>query len=164
MKKMKKFAFIIMVFCILETTGCSSSRESIVNVAIPVSAEVLSCVSIANGTAIKNANKTDNQLYVVYDNGDVLTYTILSRILPPSASLNLNYVSSQKKPVDFVFSIMKEIIGEEYESQMPDKMKDELSNAIENDSSATWKFQTGYYTVNVEFKQTGNIFNLYIGY
>lgn len=163
-KKMKKFALVIMALCILETTGCSSSMESMVNAAIPVSAEVLSSVSIANGTAIKNVNKTDNQLYVSYEDGDTLTYAIFTKLHPVSISLNMNYVSSQKKSADFVFNIMKEIIGEEYESQMPDKMKDELSNAIENDSSATWKFQTGDYTVNVEFQQTGNMFNLNIGY
>lgn len=164
MRRTKKFALAMMLFCILGLTGCSSTTEHLFNASIPVSAEILSIVSIANGTAIKNANKTDNQLYVVYDNGDILTYVISATVHPVSVSLDLDYISSEKKSVDFVFNLIKKIIGEGYEDQLPDTMKDELNFAIENDSSVEWEFQIADQIANVRFQQTGSIFNFYIGY
>lgn len=97
MKKVKNLIIVSLLLCTLGLTGCSTYTNDLVNSSMPFSAVVLSYVSISNGTAIKNINKTDNQLSVVYDNGDVLTYSTAVKMGNPSLSFSMNYVSSEKK-------------------------------------------------------------------
>lgn len=102
MKKIKNLIIVAVLLCALGLIGCSTYTNDLVNSSMPFSAVVLSYVSISNGTAIKNINKTDNQLSVVYDNGDVLTYSTNTKIEEPSISFSMNYVSSEKKSVDLL--------------------------------------------------------------
>lgn len=146
--------------CALGLTGCGASLNDIVNTSMPFSAVALSCVSMANGTAIKNTNKTDSQLSVVYDNGDVLTYSTTIKTEEPSVSFSMNYVSSEKKSVDFVIEIIENILGEDFKGKLTDDVKDELSSAIDNNSSAKLEFDAENCTVKINFKQTDNVFNL----
>lgn len=160
MKKVKNLIIVILLLCILCLIGCGASVNDIVNTAMPFSAEVLSCVSMANGTAIKNTNKTDNQLSVVYENGDVLTYSTAIKTEEPSLSFSMNYVSSEKKPVDFVVELIENILGEDFKGKLTDEVKDELSSAIDNNSSAKLEFDAENCKVKIDFKQTDNVFSL----
>ena len=162
MKKIKNLLLVLVLLCTLGLTGCGTYANDIVNMSMPFSAEVLGYVSIANGTAIKNTSKVDNQLSVVYDNGDVLTYSTNIKTENPSLSFSMNYVSSEKKSVDFIAELIENILGEDFKGKLTDEVKDELSSAIENDSSAKLKFDDEGYTVKINFKQTDNVFNLYV--
>lgn len=160
MKKVKNLIIVLLLLCTLGLTGCGASLNDIVNTSMPFSAVALSCVSMANGTAIKNANKTDNQLSVVYENGDVLTYSTAVKMGNPSLSFSMNYVSSEKKSVDFVVEIIENILGEDFKGKLTDDIKDELSSAIDNNSSAKLEFDADNCKVNIDFKQTDNVFSL----
>lgn len=160
MKKIKNLIIVAVLLCALGLTGCGASLNDIVNTSMPFSAVALSCVSMANGTAIKNANKTDNQLSVVYENGDVLTYSTAVKMGNPSLSFSMNYVSSEKKSVDFVVEIIENILGEDFKGKLTDEVKDELSSAIDNNSSAKLEFDAENCKVNIDFKQTDNVFSL----
>lgn len=160
MKKIKNLIIVAVLLCALGLTGCGASLNDIVNTSMPFSAVALSCVSMANGTAIKNTNKTDNQLSVVYDNGDVLTYSTAVKMGNPSLSFSMNYVSSEKKSVDFVVEIVENILGEDFKGKLTDEVKDELSSAIDNNSSAKLEFNADNCKVNIDFKQTDNVFSL----
>lgn len=160
MKKVKNLIIVAVLLCALGLTGCSTYTNDLVNSSMPFSAVVLSYVSISNGTAIKNINKTDNQLSVVYDNGDVLTYSTAVKIGNPSLSFSMNYVSSEKKPVDFVVELIENILGEDFKGKLTDDVKDELSSAIDNNSSAKLEFDADNCKVNIDFKQTDNVFSL----
>lgn len=104
----------------------------------------------------------DNQLSVVFANGDVLTYSTAIKMGNPSISVNMSYVSSEKKSVDFITELTESILGEEFKGKLTDKVKDELNSAIENDSSADLEFTAEDCTAEVDFRQIGNIFNLYV--
>lgn len=160
MKKVKNLIVVAVLLCTLGLTGCSTYTNDLVNSSIPFSAVVLSYVSISNGTAIKNINKTDNQLSVVYDNGDVLTYSTAVKMGNPSLSFSMNYVSSEKKPVDFVVELIENILGEDFKGKLTDEVKDELSSAIDNNSSAKLEFDAENCKVKIDFKQTDNVFSL----
>lgn len=160
MKKVKNLIVVAVLLCTLGLTGCSTYTNDLVNLSMPFSAEVLSCVSMANGTAIKNANKTDNQLSVVYENGDVLTYSTAIKTEEPSLSFSMNYVSSEKKSVDFVVELIENILGEDFKGKLTDEVKDELSSAIDNNSSAKLEFDVENCKVKIDFKQTDNVFSL----
>ena len=160
LKKVKNLIIVVLLLCILWLVGCRVFVNDIVNTSMPFSAGVLSCVSIANGTAIKNTSKADNQLSVVYDNGDVLTYSTDIKAEKLSVSFSMNYVSSEKKSVDFIVELIENILGEEYKGKLTDSVKDELGSAIKNNSSAKIKFTTENCKVKIDFKQTDNVFNL----
>lgn len=160
MKKVKNLIIVLLLLCTLGLTGCGASLNDIVNTSMPFSAVALSCVSMANGTAIKNATKTDNQLSVVYDNGDVLTYSTTIKTEEPSLSFSMSYVSSEKKSVDFVVELIENILGEDFKAKLTDDMKDELNSAIENNSSVKLEFVAEGCTAKIDFKQTDNVFNL----
>lgn len=160
MKKVKNLIVVAVLLCTLGLTGCSTYTNDLVNSSMPFSAVVLSYVSISNGTAIKNINKTDNQLSVVYDNGDVLTYSTAVKMGNPSLSFSMNYVSSEKKPVDFVVEFIENILGEDFKGKLTDEVKDELSSAIDNNSSAKLEFDAENCKVKIDFKQTDNVFSL----
>ena len=160
MKKVKNLIVVAALLCALGLTGCSTYTSDLVNSSMPFSAVVLSYVSISNGTAIKNINKTDNQLSVVYDNGDVLTYSTSIKSEEPSISFSMSYVSSEKKPVDFVVELIENILGEDFKGKLTDEVKDELSSAIENNSSVKLEFVAEGCTAKIDFKQTDNVFSL----
>lgn len=160
MKKVKNLIVVAVLLCVLGLTGCSTYTNDLVNSSMPFSAVVLSYVSISNGTAIKNINKTDNQLSVVYDNGDVLTYSTAVKMGNPSLSFSMNYVSSEKKSVDFVVELIENILGEDFKGKLTDEVKDELSSAIDNNSSAKLEFDAENCKVKIDFKQTDNVFSL----
>ena len=159
MKKIKSLIIVALLLCTFGVVGCSTSVNDINNIvdtSISFGAEVLSCVSIANGTAIKSTDNVNNQLSVAYDNGDVLVYSTTMKAEEPSISFNMTYTSSEKKSVDFVVEIIESLSDKE----LTDNIKDELTSAIENDSSAEFEFTTKSCTTKVNFKQTGNVFSL----
>ena len=160
MKKVKNLIVVAVLLCALGLTGCSTYTNDLVNSSMPFSAVVLSYVSISNGTAIKNINKTDNQLSVVYDNGDVLTYSTAVKMGNPSLSFSMNYVSSEKKPVDFIVELIENILGEDFKGKLTDEVKDELSSAIDNNSSSKLEFDAENCKVKIDFTQTDNVFSL----
>ena len=160
MKKVKNLIIVTLLLCTLVLNGCGASVNDVVNVSMPFSAGILGYVSMVNGTAIKNTNKMDNQLSVVYDNGDVLTFSTAVKIENRSLSFSMNYVSSEKKSVDFIVELIENILGESFKGKLTDEIKDELESAIENDSSTELEFIAEGCTVKIDFKQTDNVFSL----
>lgn len=157
----------IVLLCLLGISSLTYhgiSNDDIADRSMSVGANVLGAVSMANGTAIKNVDKTGNQLSVVYDNEDVATYSLANKIEKPSPSLSLsmNYVSDEKKSTDFIVMLIKNLLGDDFKGKLNSEDKDKLSFAIENDSSTKLKLVTKGCTMNIDFKQTGNVFNLHV--
>ena len=46
--------------------------------------------------------------------------------------------------------------------KLTDDVKDELNYAIENDSSSRLEFTIKGCTIKIDFKQSDNVFNLYV--
>lgn len=163
MKKIKSLIIVVLLLCTFGVTGCGTSINDINNIvdtSISFGAEVLSCVSIANGTAIKSTDDVNNQLSVAYDNGDVLVYSTTTKAEESSISFNMNYTSSEKKSLDFIIKIIESILGDDFKDKITDDIKDELNSAIENNSSAKLEFDVEDCTVNIDFKQIDNVFKL----